>query len=590
MAVNHNVNVNVKAKGADKAKRKLAGVNASMRTLARTAITAGAAFFGAQALISGLKESVRLAGVQEDAEKKLTVAFGKNIDALKKYASSLQSVTTFGDEVTRGAMSRIAAFVKDETQLKAATKASQDMAAALGMDLVQAADLVAKTLGSSMNALSRYGVQVEGTVGSTERLEAVTQGITNLWGGQAAAAAETMTGQLEQMHNAVGDTQESIGGALSPVIISLAGDVKSSAEWWSEFADAESDARKEGEELFRTFLKYTGPAGWMYLLFWGDDDPAAVVDPIKELRDAATGAMTSAHLYADTATMINEWNPDKLVAMAAGMREMGNMEAANAVSQLALALGEVSDVSAELAAAEPATPDFGEAPRRPKWTDEDEEETIEAELAHEAELERIEELKAAQADATDAEIAGLDKLAEASKIKFDAKQLRMKQERKMQKDKLAWQASAVLESMGLAKAAALVDATIATKDAFAGAQSTWKYWSAAFPPVAPAAYALALGAGLAQAAQVAKAGNFAEGGYVGGSGAGDSVRANLTAGEYVMTRSAVDALGVDMLDQLNSGGGGGVTLNIAGNILGTEEFVRDTLLPEIEKTLAGGLA
>jgi hypothetical protein len=144
--------------------------------------------------------------------------------------------------------------------------------------------------------------------------------------------------------------------------------------------------------------------------------------------------------------------------------------------------------------------------------------------------------------------------------------------------------------MGFAKAAAAVDAAMATKDAFAGAQSTWKFWSAAFPPVAPAAYALALGAGLAQAAQVAKAGNFAEGGFVAGSGAGDSVSANLTAGEYVMTRSAVDALGVDMLDQLNSGGGGGVTLNIAGNILGTEEFVRDTLLPEIERTIAGGLA
>jgi hypothetical protein len=57
-----------------------------------------------------------------------------------------------------------------------------------------------------------------------------------------------------------------------------------------------------------------------------------------------------------------------------------------------------------------------------------------------------------------------------------------------------------------------------------------------------------------------------------------------------MTRSAVDALGVETLDELNAGGGGGVTLNIAGNILGTEEFVRDTLLPEIEKTLAGGLA
>ena len=44
------------------------------------------------------------------------------------------------------------------------------MATAKGMNLSAAADLVAKSVGSSTNALSRYGIQIEG-VGSTERLD-----------------------------------------------------------------------------------------------------------------------------------------------------------------------------------------------------------------------------------------------------------------------------------------------------------------------------------------------------------------------------------------------------------------------------------
>ena len=79
------------------------------------------------------------------------------------------------DENIIQAQAVIAAFTKEEDQIKALTAATIDFAAAKGVDLVTAADLVAKSFGSSTNALSRYGVQVEGAAGSTERLEQLTQ-------------------------------------------------------------------------------------------------------------------------------------------------------------------------------------------------------------------------------------------------------------------------------------------------------------------------------------------------------------------------------------------------------------------------------
>ena len=88
----------------------------------------------------------------------------------------------------------------------------------LSMDLTVAADLVSKTLGSSTNAMSRYGIQVTGAVGSTERLESLTNNLANVFGGQASAQAETMSGKLDQMKNAAGDTAEAIGDLLSPVV------------------------------------------------------------------------------------------------------------------------------------------------------------------------------------------------------------------------------------------------------------------------------------------------------------------------------------------------------------------------------------
>ena len=110
----------------------------------------------------------------------------------------------------------------NEEQIKKATEATLDMAVAMGMELKAAGDLVAKTLGSSTNAMSRYGIQVEGAVGSTERLESLTNNVATLFGGQASAQAETMAGALSQAGNSAGDLAEAIGERLSPLTKVLA--------------------------------------------------------------------------------------------------------------------------------------------------------------------------------------------------------------------------------------------------------------------------------------------------------------------------------------------------------------------------------
>lgn len=168
---------------------------------------------------------IKAAAKQEKAERTLAAAmkqagtftekaFKENL----KYASSLQKITTFGDEAILGVQKLLTNFGLEGEELKSLTKATLDLAAAKGMDLTSAADLVAKSVGSSTNALTRYGIQVTGAVGSTERAQTAVENITKLFGGAAAAEADTFSGTIEQTKNALGDLAERIGAKLFPVL------------------------------------------------------------------------------------------------------------------------------------------------------------------------------------------------------------------------------------------------------------------------------------------------------------------------------------------------------------------------------------
>ena len=81
---------------------------------------------------------------------------------------------------------------------------------------------------------------------------------------------------------------------------------------------------------------------------------------------------------------------------------------------------------------------------------------------------------------------------------------------------------------------------------------------------------------------------FAHGGMVQGQ---DNVPILAQAGEFVMRREAVQNIGVQNLAEMNrSGQGGGVTVNIQGNMIGNDEFIREMLIPGITKASRQGLA
>ncbi|MDD5459834.1 MAG: hypothetical protein PHF37_10635, partial [Phycisphaerae bacterium] len=231
-----------------------------MSALKVGAVAATAAIVGMTAIV---KKSLDAFGEQEKSVAMLNQALknqgnftqAASLD-LQRYASQLQKVTIFGDETILKAQSLIASFGFEGETLKKLTKATLDLAAAKGMDLTAAADLVSKAVGSSTNALTRYGVEIDGAAGSTARAESAVKNITRLFGGQAQAQADTYAGAIVQMNNAIGDTMEVIGEEFAPVIKDAALFIKDNVDVIQDFVRVAGNATRAAVDWLKKYGQF----------------------------------------------------------------------------------------------------------------------------------------------------------------------------------------------------------------------------------------------------------------------------------------------------------------------------------------------
>jgi len=203
--------------GLRDAKGELSSFQKSTSSMFSGIQKAAIATFSVTAVFQYARVAVQAANQQQQAETKLLNALKGRADATReigKLASELQGKTLFGDEATIEAAAQLAVFIKNEEQIKRLIPAIQDMATALKMDLAQAATLVGKSIGASTNALSRYGISIDGAAGSSERAESAIDALTTKFYGQAQAAAKTGSGATTQLKNAIGDLNEMVGNFI----------------------------------------------------------------------------------------------------------------------------------------------------------------------------------------------------------------------------------------------------------------------------------------------------------------------------------------------------------------------------------------
>lgn len=174
--------------------------------------------------IIGLNTALKNAGVYTDEYSA----------HLQNLASEIQSYSNFGDEAILKAQGVAQAFMGSVPMTDALTKAVADFAAAMDMDLEQAFTLVGKSIGSSTNALGRYGVELQKGMTDSQKMAAITKQLGDRYRGQAAQMADANV----QLKNSVGDLKEAFGSSLNGYVTRWQSGMRTMVEATTKFINS----------------------------------------------------------------------------------------------------------------------------------------------------------------------------------------------------------------------------------------------------------------------------------------------------------------------------------------------------------------
>lgn len=204
-------------------------------------ITAGVLI--ARKLIKVVGDLTKAYGLQElsvvnlESALKATGIYTPELSSdMQDLAKSLQEVTTSGDEATLEAAALLQSLGNLNAEgLKTTIPLILDFAAGMKIDLNTAASLVGKTLGSTTNALSRYGIVLDATADQQTKIAQLQESINEKFGGRAKDIANTYTGQVTQLKNEYGDLKELLGffisQSLEPLIPAMKNILDTTSIW-----------------------------------------------------------------------------------------------------------------------------------------------------------------------------------------------------------------------------------------------------------------------------------------------------------------------------------------------------------------------
>ena len=247
-----NVNIRVSTTGTKKSKNELAGLTGAINKVGKVAGIASAAYFGTKGLINAFSSVIEAAGRQEQAEKALEVSLGKTSTALLSQASALQQITTAGDEAIIEQQAFLASLKFTEDQIKTIIPVALDLSAATGISLESAVRNTSKTFSGLAGELGELVPQLRDLTQEEMKAGKAVEVLGELFEGQAAEQAKTMSGALDQAMNSAGDLSEAIGQKLSPLVKILAEDFTKAAIATTDFIGPEAVSR---EEQFTNLLK-----------------------------------------------------------------------------------------------------------------------------------------------------------------------------------------------------------------------------------------------------------------------------------------------------------------------------------------------
>jgi disulfide bond formation protein DsbB len=228
-----------KSTGIDKAKKEfqsLEGAGAKTGFVLKKAFLPASAAVGA--LAAGLFDAAKGAIEDEAASKELARSLRQTAGATDAVIASTEDwiseqgrLLGITDSDLRPALSKLTRATGDVEESQRLANKAMDIAVATGKPLGTVTDALTKALGGNMTALGKLAPEFRDMVRDGKSFDEIMAAMSVTMGGAATEAANTAEGRFKRLGVAMGETKESIGSALLPVIEAILPVVEKFAKW-----------------------------------------------------------------------------------------------------------------------------------------------------------------------------------------------------------------------------------------------------------------------------------------------------------------------------------------------------------------------
>jgi uncharacterized membrane protein YjjP (DUF1212 family) len=201
----------------------------------KAAIPAAAAI-GGLAIALGDATKAAMEDQQEQAALALTLqnvtgAGAAQTAQVEKQISAMSRASGVADTEYRKALEALVRGTKDVGIAMNDMNLVMDISTATGMDSASVADALAKAYQGNFKALRSLSPEMSTMIKEGASLNEVMDVLGGTFGGATANSAETAAGKMKILKNSIGETKESIGAALLPVLEAVLPVLNKFAAW-----------------------------------------------------------------------------------------------------------------------------------------------------------------------------------------------------------------------------------------------------------------------------------------------------------------------------------------------------------------------
>ena len=231
--------------------------------LAFAAAGAAAAAYAVKIGVDGVKAAIHDDAAQvklANALKSATGATEAQIKATENQILKMSLATGVSDEKLRPALQRIALSTNDLSKAQDLLSVALDVSTSTGKPLEAVANAIGKAYDGNTAALGKLGIGLSSAELKTMSFTDVQKKLTDLFGGAAAANAETYQGRLDRLKVTFDEAKETIGYKLLPIIQKLVdfvvSEVVPALGKFADFFKPITDAIDKNKESFTEFIGF----------------------------------------------------------------------------------------------------------------------------------------------------------------------------------------------------------------------------------------------------------------------------------------------------------------------------------------------